>query len=330
MYNRINQVLEQYPFTIQQTYKGRGALICETDMGLKILKEYNGSQSRADFLYQALRFVKDNGMKRVDCIVKTKEGRTIATDADDIVYIMRDWYEGHECDTRNRDDILKAIRCLADLHKILKCYYQEIPEFLKVSPETLLFEYQKHTRGMKKVKNYICSKKKKNDFEMLFVRNYSMFFEQALEVVQFQEKELEQKPVPQLYGLCHGDFNQHNIVFSKEGTAILNFERAFYDIQISDLGNFMRKMLEKHNWNLSLGMDMLDAYDKERIMSEAEMRQLYIRLAYPEKFWKITNYYYNSSKSWVCGRNLEKLNKIIMQNEARERFLNVMSHNLLF
>ena len=70
---------------------------------------------------------------------------------------------------------------------------------------------------------------------------------------------------------------------------------------------------------------MLSAYHKVRALSGQEMKQLYIRLAYPEKFWKIANHYFNASKAWVCGRNLEKLEKFISQNEARESFLQLMA-----
>ena len=58
MYNRENLILEQYPFEVKQTAKGRGALICDTDKGLKILKEYRGSEGRADFLCGLLEFLK--------------------------------------------------------------------------------------------------------------------------------------------------------------------------------------------------------------------------------------------------------------------------------
>jgi len=51
VYNRENQILEQYPFEVKQTVKGRGALICDTDKGLKILKEYRGSKGRAEIFY---------------------------------------------------------------------------------------------------------------------------------------------------------------------------------------------------------------------------------------------------------------------------------------
>lgn len=81
---------------------------------------------------------------------------------------------------------------------------------------------------------------------------------------------------------------------------------------------------------MGLGMDLLKTYNNVRKLSHAEMAQLYIRLAYPEKFWKIANHYFNSSKAWVCGRNLEKLEKLITQNEARESFLQLIGSSFEF
>ena len=117
MYNRVNQVLEQYPFVVEQTHKGRGALILETDQGLKILKEYNGSEGRADFLYKILTFLAENGQKRVDCIVKTKEERTIAIDTDASVYMVRDWYVGRVSYSKDRAAIHKSVPQMAGKHK---------------------------------------------------------------------------------------------------------------------------------------------------------------------------------------------------------------------
>ena len=49
-------------------------------------------------------------------------------------------------------------------------------------------------------------------------------------------------------------------------------------------------------------------------------------MADPEKFWKIANRYYNTHKAWVSGRNIEKLEKFIRQEDERERFLEMMRH----
>lgn len=41
-----------------------------------------------------------------------------------------------------------------------------------------------------------------------------------------------------MYGLCHGDYNQHNILFRKEGIWIINLEQLHVDVQVSDLAAF--------------------------------------------------------------------------------------------
>ncbi len=324
VYNRENLILEQYPFEVRQTAKGRGALICDTNQGLKILKEYRGSEGRADFLYRLLHFLAEHGQGQVDCIVRTKEEKTLARDLDGTAYMVRDWYEGRECDTKSREDILRAIRQLAQIHNVLREFPEEIPDYLQGQQDRLLVQNNRHAKELKKVRNFIFNRKKKSDFEMEFLHSFDLFYQEALHVVALQQ-ELQERDVPEdaqdVFGICHGDYNQHNVIFLRQEMAVLNFEKASYDVQAADLGNFMRKILEKHNWNMGLGMDMLKAYNNVRKLTRQEMNQLYIRLAYPEKFWKIANHYFNTSKAWVCGRNLEKLEKIIAQNEARENFL---------
>ena len=76
--------------------------------------------------------------------------------------------------------------------------------------------------------------------------------------------------------------------------------------------------------NTGLGMDMITAYDAKKKLSKMECEQLYLRLAYPEKFWKIANHYYNSNKAWVSGRDIEKLEKIMTQEKARQQFLQML------
>jgi Ser/Thr protein kinase RdoA (MazF antagonist) len=96
--------------------------------------------------------------------------------------------------------------------------------------------------------------------------------------------------------------------------------------RVGDLANFIRKMMEKNNWNAGLGMDLIRGYDRVRKLSPEELKYLYVYLAYPEKFWKIANRYYNSHKAWLSGRNIEKLEKVVAQEDAREQFLQMLFH----
>ena len=79
--------------------------------------------------------------------------------------------------------------------------------------------------------------------------------------------------------------------------------------------------MEKNNWSQTLGDTLLCAYNEEKTLSENDYMQLYYRFAYPDKFWKIVNFYYNSGKAWIPGRNMEKLEKLLAQEKVKQEFL---------
>ena len=63
LYNQAEQLMEQYPLTVTETAKGRGALICITECGEKILKEYKGSAVRAEILHDVAEYLNKAGIK---------------------------------------------------------------------------------------------------------------------------------------------------------------------------------------------------------------------------------------------------------------------------
>ena len=327
MYNRDEEILEQYDVEIRSTAKGRGALSCETDKGTMLLKEFRGSKDRAAFLYDILKFLSENGFAS-ETVVVTREGEAAAKDElNGTLYLLKNWYQGRECDVKNRDDILAAVKKLAQFHVLAKSCPNEIPDFLKADKSSLLLEYERHNRELNKVKNYIRNKNKKNQFELLFMRVYESYRTQALEVAEQLKRQLDNldpELEEQMWGLCPGDYNQHNIILSQGEWTFLNFEQMVYDIMVRDLANFVRKILEKYNWNTGLGIDMITEYDKIRKLKQQELEQLYLRLAYPKKFWKIANHYSSSRKSWISGRDIEKLEKIIEQEPQRKQFLKML------
>lgn len=104
------------------------------------------------------------------------------------------------------------------------------------------------------------------------------------------------------------------------GTAVTNFGHWSFDIQVADLYRFMRKILEKYNWNLELAGEMLREYHKIRPISAEEWKNLRVRFTYPEKYWKLANYYYSHKKVWISEKNVEKLQNLIRQREIWENF----------
>ena len=121
--------------------------------------------------------------------------------------------------------------------------------------------------------------------------------------------------------LCHGDFQYHNVLFCEGRVRLINFEKCIWDDGSKDIYHFSRKMLEKSSWLPEVGEALLDAYEKELELTPVSGRQLYYRFSYPEKFWKIVNYYYNRGKAFIPDKNREKLEVLLEQEEKRDTFI---------
>lgn len=352
-------ILEQYELQVRNTRRGRGSFLCETDRGLVQVTEFSGSRERLFFQNRVLHFLREQG-KRADVILENREGNLVSLDRYGNGYVVKEWFSGRECDTKSVEDILEAVRYLAQLHKVLRLPAQKEqfpddrrakqgtgdeeqqeemapdrektqpsnqPVFrrdLEYSAEPLTEEIARHTRELKKVRNFMRTRKKKGMFELRFLKVYDPFMEQAVEV----SERLADSGALALYRqcirerrVCHGDYSQHNIFFDREGAVAVNFARCCFDTQIVDFYQFFRKIMEKQGWNQKLGMEMLHAYQSVRPLSDAEFENFCIRLAYPEKFWKLANHYFNSRKTWMPEKNLQKLEILVAQEKKRGDFV---------
>ena len=191
-----------------------------------------------------------------------------------------------------------------------------------IRKESVQQEMERHNKELKRVRSYIRSKKQKNEMEICLLGSYDLFYDQAcLAQTLLQEsgyEELWQETLEQ-GKVRHGSY--HNVIFVGKDLAVTNFDRAEIGIQVRDLYDFLRKVMEKNGWQAELGKSLIDAYDRERKLEETERRVLYAMLLYPEKYWKLVNFYYNSRKSWMSSKNLEKLLRIRAQEEKRACFL---------
>lgn len=194
--------------------------------------------------------------------------------------------------------------------------------------EPLETELERHNRELQRARNYIRGKRKKSEFELCVIGNYNMFYEQAVQAVEGLKGLWEETRAASLDGedskplyLCHGDLDQHHLLMGDGYTAIIEYNRMHLGVQSTDLYRFMRKVMEKHNWNVDLGRSMMDAYERVLDMGSKEMRCLYYMFLYPEKYWKQINFYYNANKAWIPARNIEKLRSLEEQQPVRNRFL---------
>lgn len=327
MNDRAVSVLENYEIEVLRTWKGRGTMLCESDKGLLILKEYMGPKEKILFQDALLRTIQEQGFSSVETVLKTKEGELIVYDQDRTPYILKTYFEGRECNVRDMGECVQAVRTLARLHRASEVKTELFPGTEQIAEFHIEKEYEKHNRELRKVRKFLKEKSQKTNFEIYLLKHYDYFFDIALQVTEevcsYPDTQ-EEKPDTGSCTICHGDYQYHNILVNgskKEDMAVINFEKCVRDNPVRDLYLFMRKLLEKNGWSLELGDLLLEAYSQERTMSSEDYRQLYYRFIYPEKFWKIVNFYYNSGKAWIPGRNMEKMEKLLEQESEKKKFL---------
>lgn len=323
------KVLEQYELEVISTRRGRGSYICETSQGKLLLCNCSSSEKKMIFVNHVLEHMKQKGYAYGDMALVNKEGNLLTPDRDEMPCILKEWYEGRECDTRNMADIELAVKSLARMHRQMNLPVGENDSFQRYVAEDMQTELDRHNRELRKIYSFVRKRKQKNEFEILFLKCFSLFYEQAVEALykladsgyqELRETSLKEGR------LCHGNFNQHNIWFLGKGQVFIgNFDKCRYDVQLTDLYQFMRKIMEKQDWSEQTGLRILETYEKEGRMGEEDRRFLYIRLLYPEKFWKLVNQYYNHNKAWTPEKSTEKLRILLEQQDKRNAFVKMLT-----
>lgn len=329
MNDKSLEVLKQYEFNTYRISRGRGGMLIATNEGIKLFLECRKSDKyykREDAITQALL---EEGIVNTDTYIKNIEGDIFSDDSEGHRYIVKNWYDGKECNVKDLQDIRISVIELAKLHialqKVSKNNKDSISFINKITniKEVCI----RHKKELKMASNYLRNKKNKSDFEQLAYHNIEKFYQEAQKAIElFNEPVLEQrlKQVNETCELSHGGFNYHNIIIGSEYCAITNFDKYKNECQISDLYQFMRKIMEKCDWSIELAYRILDDYNKVKPVSDDDLKLLSAMFAFPEKYWKIINYYFNSNKAWIPPKSYEKLIKVVQQNDKRRAFIETL------
>ena len=318
-------VLEQYDMNVNSTRKTRGAVLCEADQGLYLLKEVVAAEGRIPVLCELQQYLLQQGYKNIDEIIANKEGSYVTEVDDGSKFIVKRWFASRECDIRKPSELLEAAANLAKLHLLMQKEMEHSPGVA----ERLDKEYERHNRELKKVRQFIRKQTVKSSFEYEFLKCFDEMYQWA----DVSEHMLQESKYEALYESAvanthtvHGEYNYHNILIMKEKIsdsqmAITNFDKVRVNIQAEDLYYLLRKVMEKYGWKSRLGDNILNMYSAIKPLTEEELEYMKIRFIYPEKFWKIANSYFRSNKAWISVKNAQKLEVAVCQTKEKENFL---------
>ena len=173
MYDYGLSTLVQYGIEAKSSSRTRGALLCRTEQGSLLIREFHGSEKKLLFQQELLKKLSEEGCL-VDTFIENQEGSLVTRDKDNIPYTLQRWYEGHECDTKSREDILKSVQTLARIHK-----FMNMPVDDSYAVRSLVEEYTRHNQEIRKIRKFVRRKGASARFEKSFLGSVEYFLEKG-------------------------------------------------------------------------------------------------------------------------------------------------------
>lgn len=328
MNDKSVQVLEQYGIEVEKTRRGRGALLVDTDTGCYRLSVYKGSIGRLIYEEELMNKIAELGDIPVNAIIRNQEGELFSSDSAGVKYILNRHFTGNEYDARNCSEMHKAAQTLAHLHNRMTSMKLENAQYIPVLNSNLE-EMKRHNAELKRICGFIRKKTGKTEFEYDILKHFDEFYELASETerrcLDSGYEEANAQAVANT-DICHGNYSYHNLIHMEHQVAVINFEHSGSGMLIRDFAFFLRKVMEKHDWNQEFGEELIGAYDNIRTISPIERETLEILLTYPEKFWKVLNHYYNRNKAYLPDQMRDKLHKVCQQQKNKNQFIKAIFH----
>lgn len=317
MSEKMSEVYEAYDMEILGAVRGRGSMILKTDQGIRQISPFDGSEERLEQEREFKENLYETGFHHIDCCVPNREGELITCDRYGNPYVMREYFEGRECNPGSICDLNQAAANLAIFHiRGRELYAKEGRTYAYREPGN----FRRKTQEMKKIRSFISKRPTKNDFELLYIEAYDAFYRQAIDCQAMMDA-CDRTNIAGHIGYCHGAYNYHSVLFCGGYLATVNFDRFHVGYQLIDLYQFIRKVMEKNNYNFDMAVKIIEEYDRILSLTREDYRYIYILYSYPEKFWKVSNRYMNSRKCWISPANLEKLSKLITDEQEKQKFL---------
>ncbi|GMQ56010.1 CotS family spore coat protein [Vallitalea sediminicola] len=330
MLEEYNNIFEQFDVKVKNGYKGRGAYILDTNKGLKLFKEIRMHREKIKFMYEIEEYLHDKGFSDIDRLALSKENNPYYED-DGTMYIMKNWINGREIFFNDEEEIYDSIKNLAVLHKCGTNFPRgnRYKNYVKLG--TLSGKLERHNIELVRIRNKIRKIGKWSEFDICFLSSFNYYYQKAAEALSLIELSEYNNLVDKYYNknvIIHGQYIHHNILVSNKKLYTMNFEYCNIDIPVIDLYRLLRKVLEKNDWNVRLGIKAIDKYVSINPLSKEELNILLYLIMYPEKFWKISNYYFNLNRAWKPKQSLVKINKLINQKDKKERFIKELKKSL--
>lgn len=296
----------------------------KTDRGFKRLVKVDWSEGRLFFIQSLFDHLGQSGFKTIPRFIRTiDEAAWVRTGSDSAVYLC-DWVEGKPLKLTNPEELYQTTQTLAKLHSCLRTY--EAPAGAECGdnrgrwPEI----WRQQSKQLQAYRQLAENAADPNPFDQFFLKNFTELQNQLL----FARSFLEHSPYWEFVEVtaeppfvCHNAFREANLLLTnKQKIQVFGFEKSVYDLRVYELGRFLQRVLIQVDWDLGVGMRVLDEYEEVWPLTPAERRIMLAQLWFPYLSWTFSQYYYTGGREIPADQLLRELKREQSCQNAREQF----------
>ncbi len=305
MYRKI--LWEGYGLQYKSGKRTRTGLICQTDCGLWELKKARSRKAEIKFANHIKMCLYENGFTQLCLFEQTTNGQPYF-EHNGVVYLLEKCMQGTPLEEECAEDFVDGALLMGNMHRCARgfCTKQE-----HIETPTMVTQWQKRWVELLKIKRRIEKQGTYSALDLLILKHYQTFSEQAKRAVQM----LQQKEYNSLWQshqnmgtFCHNHIKGSNLYRQEDGTLwIGGFEHCTADSFLLDLAGYLRRFWRKTDRQKDVLEKMLAAYQTQQPLSDLEKQALYPLIVYPEKFFRLMHEYYNKRQVCVSPAMLARL-----------------------
>lgn len=320
----IKLIEESYGFKIKDISSIKNVNRIETDCGVKCLKWAHMSPSFFYFIYSAVNHLRDRGYESVIPYNTTIDGSMCIPDGDHVYYLV-DWIESRECRFKREEELKKAIRAAAELHRASIGYVPPKGAKPRVFYNKWVDKCYKKITELLEFSKFIEDKEYKDDFDEMYSRHLSYYCRQAGESAEminrspYREVSEESEKSGEF---CHHDLANHNFLITEEGNVyLIDFDYCIMDTRLHDLCSLIIRNMRYGVWEIEKAYFILNEYDRIYSVNQKELEVIKALMTFPQDFWQVGLQYYVEKQPWTMEYFLMRLGRIVNDREIRDRFL---------
>jgi len=316
--------LKLFPGVLKCFWRTEGAcFLVETSRGKYALRMIREEESWLRGEMELLDLLKERQIKGFLYPVRLKDNSFYGILKDGGCFYLTDWPELKPISYR--DQIKSLLSLIIEFGSALSSYdFSKLQ--LKTRQKSLVSIYQDMIGSMKSFATLAVYRLNPTRFDQLFLKYWEDLVAEGDEALNLIESSNYLKMIAARDSLrpIINNFSRRNLRASQNNQAIcLNIKDSLLDIPLLDLALLMLKTGRANRWNREWYDWIINTYNQSFILTNDDLEVVRAYLTFPWEAYRLGARYYHNRVNWPVSTFVEKMERILIGDEARRSLLKV-------